>query len=127
LRYVDPGEYAAFRDRNSEALRRAAWDSNSQSLIANYRRKFPAMTDKEVRADWLANTPLGMIEHQRAWGPSGDLGRWAAGLPAVVKIGETIFVHGGLSAPFTAMGGLDEINRRVRAAVAAGDTSPGSI
>ena len=127
LRYVDPGEYAAFRDRSSEALRRSAWDSNSQRLIADYRRKYPAMTDKEVRADWLANTPLGMIEHQRAWGPSGELGRWAAGLPAVVKIGETLFVHGGLSASYTAMGGIDEINRRVRAAVAAGDTSPGSI
>ena len=85
------------------------------------------MTDKEIRADWFKATPLGMLEHQRAWAPNGELGRWAATLPAVVKIGDTLFVHGGLSAPYTAIGGLDEINRRVRTAVAAGDKSPNSI
>jgi len=127
LRYVDPGEYAAFRDRNSEALRAAAWDANGKSFIANYKARYPAMTDKDIRADWFKATPLGMLEHQRAWAPGGELGRWAASLPAVVKLGETLFVHGGLSAPYTAMGGLDAINRRVRAAVAAGDTSPNSI
>lgn len=127
LRYVDPGEFAAFRDSGSEALRQAVWDSNAKHFIATYKTRFPAMTDKEIRADWLNETPLGMIEHQRAWSPSGELGRWAASLPAVVKLGDTLFVHGGLSAAYTAMGGIDEINRRVRAAVAAGDKSPNSI
>ena len=28
LRYVDPGEFAAFRDAHNEALRQAAWDAN---------------------------------------------------------------------------------------------------
>ena len=127
LRYVDPGEYAAFRDRNSEALRAAAWDANGKLFIANYKARYPAMTDKDIRAEWFKATPLGLIEHQRAWAPAGELGRWAASLPAVVKLGGTLFVHGGLSAPYTAMGGLEEINRRVRAAVAAGDKSPHSI
>ena len=127
LRYVDPGEYAAFRDGNSEALRRAAWDANGKLFIANYKAKYPAMTDKDIRADWFEATPLGLLEHQRAWAPTGELGRWAASLPAIVKLGDTLFVHGGLSAPYTAMGGLEEINRRVRAAVAAGDKSPTSI
>jgi hypothetical protein len=127
LRYVDPGEFAAFRDAASEALRRAAWDASSKLFIANYRAKYPAMSDREIRDDWFKATPLGMLEHQRAWAPGGELGRWAATLPAIAKIGDTIFVHGGLSAPYTAMGGLDAINRRVRAAVAAGDKSPSSI
>ena len=127
LRYVDPGEFAAFRGRNSEALRAAAWDANDKLIIASYKARYPAMTDKDIRADWLKATPLGLLEHQRAWAPTGELGRWAASLPAIAKIGDTLFVHGGLSAPYTAMGGLEEINRRVRAAVAAGDKSPGSI
>ena len=127
LRYVDPGEFAAFRDANSEALRQAAWDANGKLLIANYKAKYPAMTDKEIRADWFKATPPGMLEHQRAWAPTGDLGRWAATLPAVIKIGDTLFAHGGLSAPYTAMGGIEAINRRVRTAIAAGDKSPGSI
>ncbi len=127
LRYVDPGEFAAFRDSRSEGLREAFWDANGKLFIASYKAKYPAMSDKEIRTDWLNTTPLGMIEHQRAWAPVGELGRWTAGLPAVVKLGTTLFVHGGLSAAYTAMGGVDEINRRVRAAVAAGDKSPNSI
>ncbi len=127
LRYVDPGEYAAFRDEHSEALRAAVWDANGKLFIANYKAKYPAMIDKDIRADWFHATPLGMLEHQRAWAPGGDLGRWAATLPAIAKIGDTLFVHGGISLPYTAMGGLDEINRRVRTAVAAADTSPNAI
>ncbi len=127
LRYVDPGEYAAFRNARSEALRQAAWDANGKQFVANYKARYPAMTDKDIRADWFHTTPLGLLEHQRAWAPTGELGRWAASLPAVVKLGDTLFAHGGLSAPYTAMGGLDAINRRVRAAVAAGDKSPNSI
>jgi 3',5'-cyclic AMP phosphodiesterase CpdA len=127
LRYVDPGEFAAFRNSRSEALRRALWDSNSKQFLAAYKTRYPAMTDEEIRADWQNATPLGMIEHQRAWAPGGELGRWAASLPAVVKLGDSLFVHGGLSAAYTAMGGIDEINRRVRAAVATGDKSPNSI
>jgi hypothetical protein len=127
LRYVDPGDYAAFRDAHSEAFRQAVWDANSKMFIAHYKLKRPAMTDKEIRADWFGATPLGFLEHQQAWSPNGELGRWAASLPAILKLGDTIYVHGGLSAPYTAMGGIDEINRRVRAAVAAGDASPTSI
>lgn len=127
LRYVDPGEFAAFATGRSEALRAAAWDANAAAILADYKRRYPAMSEKEVKAAWLAATPLGMIEHRQAWAPAGELGRWAASLPAVVKLGDTIFVHGGLSAPYTAMGGIEAINRRVKGAIAAGDTSPASI
>ena len=127
LRYVDPGEYAAFRDGRSEALRRAAWDVNSASFIASYKAKYPTLTDKDIRDEWFKATPLGMIEHQRAWAPDGEIGRWIATLPAVAKIGDSLFVHGGLSAPYTAMGGIDEINRRVSAALKARETSQSSI
>jgi hypothetical protein len=127
LRYVDPGEFAAFRDGHSEAFRRAAWDANGKLFIANYKLKHPEMSDKDIREAWFAATPPGMLEHQRAWAPDGDIGRWVASLPAVVKLGDTLFVHGGLSAPYTAMGGIDEINRRVSLAIKARDGSPASI
>lgn len=127
LRYVDPGEFAAFADRNSEKRRAAVYEANAAAIEAAYRAQDPAMDAKTVRKAWMDATPLGMLEHQAAWGPKGELGRWASGLPAMVRIGGTLFAHGGISAPYTAMGGLDEINRRVRAAMAAGDKSPGSI
>lgn len=127
LRYVDPGEFAAFADRNSEKRRAAVYEANAKAIEAAYLAQDPAMDAKAARAAWLAATPLGMIEHQAAWGPKGDLGKWASGLPALLKIGGNLFAHGGISAPYTAMGGLDEINRRVRAAMAAGDKAPSSI
>jgi hypothetical protein len=43
-----------------------------------------------------------------------------------VKIGDTLFAHGGLSAEYARLP-LDEINRRVAAAMAAGDDSANSV
>ena len=127
LRYVDPGEFAAFADRQSKARREAAFQANIGAITQAYRARNAQLSAEQIHDEWLAATPLGKVEHQAAWSPAGELGRWAAGLPAIVKLGDTIFVHGGLSAPYTAMGGIEEINRRVRVAVAAGDKSPTSI
>ena len=67
-----------------------------------------------------------MIEHQTAWRPAGELGKWTIGNPAVVMIGDTLFVHGGISAAYATMP-LDEINRRVAAALTAREIAPESI
>lgn len=127
LRYVDPGEFAAFKDAHSEAFRQAVWDSNSKLFIANYKTKHPEMNDKQIRDAWFSSTPLGMLEHQRAWAPDGEIGRWIATLPAVIKIGDTLFAHGGLSAPYTAVGGIDQINARASGAIKMRETSYSSI
>lgn len=127
LRYVDPGEYAAFADRQSKSRRAAFFKANAAAITGSLLARNPDLAEDQVEEAWMRATPLGLIEHQRAWAPSGELGRWAASLPAVVKLGDSLFVHGGLSAPYTAMGGIDAINRRVRAAVAAGDKSSASI
>ena len=74
----------------------------------------------------MAQHPLGWVEHKLAWSPTGELGHWATHNPAVVRIGGTLFVHGGISAEYSALP-LDEINRRVAAAMAAADDSPTSI
>ena len=68
---------------------------------------------------WIAETPLGKVEHNTAWGPNGELGKWAATLPAVAKVGSSLFVHGGISANY-ALVPLTEINRRARVAVETG-------
>ena len=127
LRYVDPGEFAAFADRYSEARRRATYDANAATIEAAYKQRYPALDSKGIRKAWIEETPLGKLEHQAAWAPEGELGRWTASLPAVVKLGDTLFVHGGLSAPYTVMGGIDEINRRVSAAIRARETAFTSV
>jgi hypothetical protein len=67
-----------------------------------------------------------MIEHQTVWRPAGELGKWTIGNPAVAMIGDSLFAHGGISANYAAMP-LDEINRRVAAALTARETGPESI
>jgi Calcineurin-like phosphoesterase len=126
LRYVHPGEYAAFVDRDSVKRRASFYDANRAIFEANARKANPALSRDQIREAWLKATPLGMLEHQAAWHPTGEIGKWVIGNPAVALIGDTVFVHGGISAPYTAMP-IDEINRRVAAALAARETNPESI
>lgn len=126
LRYTTPGEFAAFADRNSARRRDKVYESNRTRLEAAFRARDPSLTPEAVRQAWMKETPLGWAEHRLAWGPEGELGRWASGNPAVVKIGDTVFVHGGLSAEYAPLG-IDEINRRVAAAMRAADASPSGI
>lgn len=125
-RYVTPGEYAAFADRQSKARRDAAFDANAKAIIAFYHQHDPSLSPKAIRAEWITTNPLGKVEYVAAWSPSGELGRWAASLPAAAKVGDTLFVHGGISANY-ALVPLVEINRRARAALVAGDASDEAI
>jgi len=126
LRYTTQGEFAAFVDRDSSARRDRAYDRNRQAIEAEYRAKDPALTETAIRAAWIAKTPLGWVEHRLAWKPAGEVGRWAARNPAIVKIGDTLFVHGGISAEYAKLP-IDEVNRRTAAAMGAADDSPKSI
>lgn len=126
LRYVHPGEFAAFVDNRSPVRRERLYMASRQQLEAAARLANPKAKPSEVRAQWLARTPLGWTEHRAAWAPTGELGRWASANPAVLKLGTTLFAHGGLSAEYAAIG-IDEINRRARAAMLAGDSSPTAI
>jgi hypothetical protein len=126
LRYVHPGEFAAFADRRSVDRREQVFAALRPKLEAAYRARTPAMSPDGIKAAWLAQTPLGKIEHQRAWSPSGELGRWTIANPAVARIGDSLFVHGGISARYAAMP-IADINRAVAAALAAQDSAPTSI
>ena len=125
-RYTTPGEYAAFADRDSSARRDRVYEINRARLEAAYKTQNPAITPAQVRAKWIAEHPLGWVEHRLAWSPSGELGQWAARNPAVVRINGTLFVHGGLSGEYAKIP-MDELNRRVAAAMAAADDGPKSV
>ena len=126
LRYVHPGEYEAFEDRRSAGRREATWKANREKLLAFYRQENPDLSEREVKALWIAETPLGMLAHRKAWSPGGELGTWAADLPAVVQIGTTLFAHGGLSEERTREP-LDAINGRYRYALGADPLTERSV
>ncbi len=125
-RYTTPGEYAAFVDGQSPARRDKIYEANRPQLEAFYKAQTPPLTPDQVREKWIANHPLGWVEHRLAWQPSGELGQWATRNPAILKIGGTLFAHGGISAEY-AKQPIEAVNKRVAAAMAAGDDSPTSV
>lgn len=116
LRYADPGEYAAFATSGSKRLRDAYFDSHEEELATYYRSKDATLTDEGVRHAFYADAPLGYIEHRQAWSPKGEVGKWVASHDAVSIVGDTLFVHGGISHVYLTES-IDEINQRVRAAL----------
>jgi len=126
LRYVHPGEYLAFADRDSEARRDRIYEANRAAIETAYRARDPKLTPQAIRAEWLKATPLGMLEHQSAWGPEGEIGKWVVGNPAVAKVGDSLFVHGGISAKYATMS-LRDINLAVATALKRRDETPASI
>lgn len=124
-RYTSAGEYAAFADGQSTQRRDRVYEANRASLEAAYRAQDPKITADQVRAKWMEEHPLGWVEHRLAWGPSGELGQWATRNPAILKIGGTLFVHGGISAEYSKQP-IAAINQRIAAAMAAGDDTPTS-
>jgi hypothetical protein len=125
-RYTTSGEFAAFADNQSASRRDRVYEANRASVESFYRAQDPKITPEQVRAKWMAEHPLGWIEHKLAWAPSGELGQWAAKNAAILKIGDVLFAHGGISAEY-ARQPLDAVNKRIAAAVAAGDDSPASV
>jgi diadenosine tetraphosphatase ApaH/serine/threonine PP2A family protein phosphatase len=97
MRYVSPGEYAAFVTPQSEAAR--------ETLL---RKVKPDLRDR-VRAE----TPLGRVEMEAAFGPDGEYGRWLRGHSALAKINGILFLHGGISPGLAALA-CDAVNTEVR-------------
>ncbi len=126
LRYVSAADFAAYADRNSESVRQQTYEANKAQLEAAFRQKDPAMTSEAIKAAWLAATPPGALEHQAAWSPTGRIGRWVVGNPAVALIDGNLFLHGGIG-PAYAHVTPDEINRQVAAALAAQAMAPEAI
>ena len=126
MRYVHPGELAAFKKRDSSARRDRVYEANKAAIEAAYMQREPALTPAKIKDEWLKSVPLGMVEYKAAWLPEGELGKWALANPAVVKLGDTLFLHGGMSAAFVQLP-IDEINRQAAAALQARDSSPTAI
>src|SRR5690242_18648004 len=71
-----------------------------------------SFADQSAEPD-ASGTPRGLNGHRAAYGPQGRYGRWLRGHVAVVRINDTLFVHGGV-APVVPAKTLAELNRWVR-------------
>lgn len=104
LRYVHPGEYAAYADMEAtaerEAQRRAWLAANPGAEAGAFERKFPP----------------GYFGHRAAFAAQGHYGRWLLTLPVAVTINDSLFMHAGPSQQLLGMG-LAELNLRYRSAL----------
>jgi Calcineurin-like phosphoesterase len=100
LRLTAAGEYTAFTSPDSPAMR----EKYLKTLT------LPSGTDRE---EVLRQTPLGLVELRQAFGRDGEYGRWLRQVPAVIKIDDFVFVHGGIS-PTVAPLGCAAINEQIR-------------
>lgn len=108
LRYVSPEEYAAFRTEKSAFLQDRAFE-----LLADPDRK----KDPTYRRKWYMDRPLGWVEHQQAFGPDGQYGKWLRKRNVMVRINDVVFMHGGVS-PKLLEFTLDQVNERIRSELA---------
>lgn len=88
----------------------------------------PLLGNHEVMnlvGDWRYVDPgdvaaYGGIEQRKdAYSPGGTHGRWLRERDVVGRVGDAVFVHGGVTPAFAALG-IDRINDQARSAIAAG-------
>jgi Calcineurin-like phosphoesterase len=116
LRYTTAGEFAAFADRNSARRRDAYYGRVVSAIKANPPATGAPVFDAAYRAAFDATHPLGWVEHQIAWSPQGAYGRWVLSHSAIIRINDTLYLHGGLSPEFSVFD-VDVMNRAVLAAL----------
>lgn len=122
LRYVTTQNYASFADSNSEERRKSAyqqyvkWRNSHAPLIAELPQPMEI-----TEAEWMARHPVGFIEQRDAFSPNGSYGKWLREHSAVAKIGDVIFLHGGIH-PNLAHLKLDTINAHIRDEIKAFDS-----
>jgi hypothetical protein len=96
LRYLHPGEYAAFQTRNSERVRDAAYEQAVREIKETKPREQWPDFEGGYRAVWEKEHPLGYFEQRQAFGPNGKYGRWIIDHNVVIKINGILFLHGGI-------------------------------
>lgn len=126
LRYVHAGEYSAFVTPKSASLRDRLYKANKEAIETFYREKNPTLSAGMIKAKWEETTPLGKLEHQKAWGANGAIGRWVKKNPVAVLVDGNLFAHGGFSQKYTVYS-IADMNKAAKKALKKQDTSPDSI
>ncbi|MGH8308183.1 MAG: metallophosphoesterase [Steroidobacteraceae bacterium] len=111
LSYVSPAEFASYQDLESENVRREAL----QALQGAGR--FTGESAEQGGIEFDARFPRGYFGHRKAFSPDGPYGKWLLDRPALIRIGDVVFMHGGLP-PLLTNTTLTSINETLRADVA---------
>jgi hypothetical protein len=103
LRYVTLADYASYADDKSERRRKSAYETYLSVVQPGAR-----ISEEE----WMKSHPLGFVEQREAFAPEGKYGKWLRSLPAVAKVNDSIFLHGGIKTDFAAWK-IEQINETI--------------
>ena len=97
LRNVLPAEFGAFRTADSQRRLRTAYEREVAAL--KQRGEWPATAEGRdaFTKSWFERHPPGWVEHREAFAATGTYGSWIRRNNAIVRLNETLFVHGGIS------------------------------
>ena len=106
LRYVNPVAFQSFASEEKKQDRRGA--------LKSYLASRPKNANREVATnEFEKKYPPGYFARQQSLNPDGEYGEWLLGLPAIVKVNDVIYMHGGLTEEIAEVG-VDETNRLVQ-------------
>ena len=110
LRYVTKDDFAGFQGRNSKDLQ----DRQMIAALDDLKNHGTPPADENAwRKKFQDEHPLGWVEQRMAFQPDGKYGKWLRQRNAIIKINETVFLHGGISQEFAASTRHD-INSKIR-------------
>lgn len=112
FRDASPAVWATFADERSEERRRKAYEDE----VAAAKR---AGTVPPAENVWMDAHPAGFVEYVDAIGPDGRYGRWLRSHKAAVVVGDTLFMHAGISPD--SQGTISDVNASVAREVKAWD------
>ncbi len=108
--YCTAGEYLSF----ATARERAAWPQRARRAFLRLRKQGqpgePILPLEPRFLLWEIEHVPGKAALRRALGPRGRIGREIRRLPVALSLGDTLFLHGGLS-PHWARHGVEGLNR----------------
>ena len=100
--YITQADYAAFAGEETKKDR--------ENLRQEYLRDHKDKDDKNYSDEFDKLYPPGFIAYERAFSPEGYIGKWIFKQPFILKINDTVFIHGGISSEIAGKS-LSEINK----------------
>lgn len=110
FRYVAPADYESFQTGDSQKLRDAAFKAFTEETA---KQSPGGNVEDAVRRKWDVEHPLGYFERRALFAPEGMYGKWIREHNTVIRIDDSVFVHGGISPKYAGYS-LKKINERVR-------------
>lgn len=103
LGYVSAAEFAAFASEEPIKQRQAMFDT--------YVSLRPDQDPEVLKAEFAKHFPPGYLALSDAFGRKGRYGKWLLAQAVALKIGDTVFLHGGISSDLGELT-LKQINRQ---------------